>query len=282
VQSFTQGTVGFADGVSTYGNASTALGQPNRIAGTSIGFPGPVTPFNPPFEQSEMVAVGVGGQLTVELPSLVSVGGGGVLRLGIFHSAGLNDPTFSGQAEATARTFAGQEYGADRTAIVEIADTLGNFQSLGRVLFTQPTQGYENQTDPYTFPVSPSNADFNEPFNGNLASYDGLNQAQISALLQGSAGGTWLDVPAPIAALLTGIRYVRVSEARWQVIGTGALETQRTSNFDPDGPGGPQLPFTKPADVLIDGINVVPEPMTLSIPALGALSLMRRLRRASR
>ena len=276
VQSFTQGTIGFADGVSTYSNPATATGQPNRIAGASIGFPGPVTPFNPPFEQSELVAVGGGGQLTVELPSMVSATGGGVLQVGIFHSAGLNDPTFTGQAEATARTFAGQEYAADRTAVVEVADTLGNFQSLGRVRFTQPTQGFANQTDPYLPPDPAIPSDFNKPFNGTLASYNGLSQPQISAMLQGSAGGTWLDVPAPVAAQLTGIRYVRISDPRWEVISTGELEATRTSNFDPDGPGGPQHPFVKPADVLVDGINVVPEPATLGVLSLGVMLVTRR------
>ena len=275
VQSFNQGTVAFADGVSTYNNAATATGQPNRIAGASIGFPGPVTPFNPPFEQSEMVSVGVGGQITLELPSAIPVSSG-ALQVGIFHSAGLNDPTFSGQAEATARTFAGREFGADRTAVVEVADVLGNFHSLGRVLFTQPTQGFENQTDPYAFPTPPIPSNFDEPFDGSLASFNGLSQPQITAMLQGSAGGTWIEMPPAVAAALDEIRYVRISDPLWEVIGTGALETMRTSAFDPDGPGGPQQPFVKPADIFVDGVNVVPEPAGLAVLALASAFVGRR------
>jgi hypothetical protein len=281
VQSFTQGTVGFADGVSTYNNSAAATGQPNRIAGASIGFPGAVTPFNPPFEQGEVVSVGTAGQITVELPSLVAVSGGGLLQVGIFTTAGLNDPTFSGQAESAAQTFAGQEYGADRTAIVEVADTLGNFKSLGRIVFTQPTQAFSNQTDPYMAPDTPVNSDFNKPFLGTLATFNGRNQSQISSILDGSAGGTWVNIPSAVAAQLTGVRFVRISDPMWQVVGTGALETSRTSNFDPDGPAGPQQPFTKPADVFVDGINVVPEPGGIALIALMGALCSRRSRQAS-
>jgi MYXO-CTERM domain-containing protein len=276
VQSFSQGTVAFADGVSTYNNPATALGQPNRIAGASIGFPGPVTAFNPPFEQTEMVSVGLGGQVTLELSTAVATNSG-ALQIGIFHSAGLNDPTFSGQSENPARTFAGREFGADRTAVVEVADALGNFHSLGRVLFTQPTQGYANQSDPYAFPAPPAPSNFDQPFAGGLGSFDGLNQSQISTMLQSSAGGTWIAMTPAVAAALDEIRFVRISDPMWQAIGSGALEATRTSAFDPDGPTGPQQPFVKPADLFVDGVNVVPEPTGIAVLAvLGTLAGRRR------
>lgn len=277
VQSFSQGTVGFADGVSTYNNASTAVGAPNRIAGASFGFPGPVTPFNPPFEQTEIVSVGLGGQITLELPSAVPVIDG-TLQVGIFHSAGLNDPAFTGQAENPARTFAGREFGADRTAVVEVADALGNFQSLGRVLFTQPTQGFANQSDPYMFPSpSPIPSDFTAPFAGSLSSFDGMSQPQVTAMLSGSGGGTWLSLTPAAAAALDEIRFVRISDPMWQVHGSGALEPMRTSAFDPDG-GGPQQPFVKPADLFVDAISVVPEPAGLAVVALVAMCATCRRR----
>ena len=281
VQSFDQGTVAFADGVSTYNNANAAVGQPNRTSGASIGFPGPVTPFNPPFEQGEIVSVGLGGQITLQLPSAVPVTAG-ALQVGIFHSAGLNDPAFTTQAESPARTFAGREFGADRTAVVEVADVLGNFRSLGRVLFTQPTQGFENQAT-YDFPVPPLPSDFDQPFAGSLSSFDGLTQPQISQMLGGSAGGTWIGITPDVAAALGEIRYVRISDPKWQVIDGGALADTRTSAFDPDG-AGPQQPFVKPADLFVDGVNVVPEPATLGFLATGVVILAssggRRGRRA--
>jgi hypothetical protein len=271
VQSFDQGSVAFADGVSTYNNAGAATGQPNRIAGAGGSFPGPVTPFNPPYEASQIVAVGLGGQITLELPSAVPVVSGS-LQVGIFHAAGLNDPAFNGQAESPARTFAGREFAADRTAVVELADVLGNFKSLGRVVFTQPTQGFANQADPYVFPAPPVASDFNKPFAGELASFNGMNQAQMTTLLDGSAGGTWLGITPDVAAQLGEIRYVRISDPKWQVIG-GGLADSRVSAYDAQ--------FSKPADLFVDGVNVVPEPATLGVivTALVAASGRRRGRR---
>jgi hypothetical protein len=280
VQSFNQGTVAFADGVSTYNNANTALGQPNRTSGASIGFVGPVMPFAAPFEASELVSVGLGGQITLELPAAVPVNAGS-LQVGIFHSAGLNDPAFTTQAESPARTLAGREFGADRTAVVEVADVLGNFRSLGRVLFTQPTQGFANQAT-YDFPVPPLPSDFNKPFAGSLSSFDGLTQPQISQMLQGSAGGTWIGITPEVAAALGEIRYVRISDPKWQVIDGGALADTRTSAFDPDG-AGPEQPFVKPADIFVDGVNVVPEPSALGVVVTGmALFASRGRRRRDR
>ena len=44
--------------------------------------------------------------------------------------------------------------------------------------------------------------------------------------------------------------------------------------------GGPLEPFSKPADVLVDGVNVVPEPGSLGLLVLGAMTLTRTRRRA--
>jgi len=279
VQSYSQGTVAFANPASTYNNSLAAVGEPNRIEGVSIGFPSPVTPFNPPFEESEIVDVGRGGQITLALPVPVPATPGS-LQVGVFTSAGLNDPSFTGHAEATARTFAGAEFGADRTAVVEVASTLGNFISLGRMVFTQPTQGFANQSDPFAFPTPPVPSNFDQPFAGDLASFNGKSQPEITTLLQGSGGGTWIDLTPEAAAQLGGpINFVRISDPLWQVIGTGALETTRRSVFNPNGPDNP---FDKPADLFIDGVNVVPEPASLGVLAAGALALAcgRRRRRA--
>src|SRR5690348_16114391 len=199
VQSFDQGSVNFANPASQYNAPAAALGQPNRIAGAAGGFPGPVTPFNPPFEENELVDVGLGGSITLQLSSPIPVNGANSVHVGVFTSAGLNDPSFSGQAETTARTFAGTEYAADGTAVIEGASTLGDFKSLGRVTLANPTQGFSNQSTPYDFPTPAANSDFDKPFTGDLSSFNGLNSGEITTLLAGSAGGNWIDVSAGVA-----------------------------------------------------------------------------------
>lgn len=275
VQSYTQGTVNFANGASQYNASAAALGAPNRIAGVSVGFPGPVTPFNPPFEENEMVAVGLGGSIVLELSSPIPVSGANSVHVGVFTAAGLNDPSFGGQAESTARTFAGAEYGADRTAVIEVASTLGDFKSLGRVTLANPTQAFSNQSTPYDFPAPPSNSDFDKPFTGDLSSFNGLSSGQITSLFAGSAGGNWIDVPGGVASQLSEIRYVRISDPMWRVIADGTLVSQRQSNGDPLGNG---QPFFKNADVFVDGVNVVPEPAGVVVLAIAALALGRSRR----
>jgi hypothetical protein len=273
VQSFTQGAVNFANPASQYSAPAAALGQPNRIAGVSVGFAGPVTPFNPPFEENELVAVGLGGSITLELTSPIPVNGANSVHVGVFTAAGLNDPSFSGQAESTARTFAGAEYGADRTAVIEVASALGDFKSLGRVTLANPTPGFSNHSTPYDFPTPPANSDFDKPFSGDLSSFNGLSAPQITTLVAGSAGGNWIDVRGGVASQLTEIRYVRISDPMWRVISDGSLVTQRQSTGDPLGNG---QPFFKNADVFLDGINVVPEPAGVAVLAIGLLALGRR------
>jgi hypothetical protein len=274
VQSFNQGTVNFANAASQYNTPAAALGEPSRIAFS------PVSPFNPPFEESQLVAVGVGGSIVLELSSPVPVGGASTVHVGVFTGAGLNDPSFGGQAESPARTFAGAEYAADRTAVIEVASVLGDFKPLGRMTLANPTQAFANQSTPYDFPTPPLNSDFDKPFTGDLSSFNGLNAPQISALLAGSAGGNWIDVPAGVASQLSEIRYVRISDPMWRVIADGSLVMQRQSNSDPLGNG---QPFFKNADVFLDGVNVVvPEPAGVAVLAMGTLALVRRRRVKSR
>jgi hypothetical protein len=278
VQSYTQGTVTFSTSAQHYDTPTTALGQPSRIAGLSDGFAGPVTPFAGPYEQSELVAVGVGGSITLELSSPVQTGG--PVHVGIFSAVTYKDPTFSGQALSPALTLAGAEYGADRTAVIEVAQTLGAFRTIGRVTLANPTQGFSNQSTPYDFPIPPADSDFDKPFAGDLSSFDGLTSGQMTAMLAGSAGGNWIDLPPLIASELDEIRYVRISDPRWRVISDGSLVLQRQSNGDPLGTG---QPFFKSADVLLDGVNVVvPEPASTALMGLVALCGLSRRARSDR
>ena len=50
-----------------YTNASSALGEPSRITPGQFG--GPVDPFSPPYLSEQLVSVGAGGHLTIQLDS---------------------------------------------------------------------------------------------------------------------------------------------------------------------------------------------------------------------
>jgi hypothetical protein len=89
-------------------------------------------------------------------------------------------------------------------------------------------------------------ADFSKPFTGTLSSLNGLTYPQIVGLLDGSAGGTWLDVSG---AGLSSVAYVRFD--------VPAVEGQR---------------------LVLDAVTAVPEP-ALGLSILPAIALLSRRRR---
>ena len=173
--------------------AAAALGQPERFTGEGV-FPGVVSPFNPPFLSNEIVSIGEGGQITLRLSNYALPVGGGALEIGVFESVGIADTNYpNGQAGSPATAF-----GPDK-AIVEVsADGIG-WVGLGNILFDVPANGYTDVSSPYSSVPGSALSDFQQPFTGNLASFNGLPYSHPSNfdmldLLNGSGGGTWLDI----------------------------------------------------------------------------------------
>ncbi|RMH11617.1 MAG: hypothetical protein D6695_08785, partial [Planctomycetota bacterium] len=50
-----------------YTDPTAALGSPARLTGIPAGFPSVVSPFSPPFDTDQIVSIGFGGSLTLEL-----------------------------------------------------------------------------------------------------------------------------------------------------------------------------------------------------------------------
>ena len=119
--------------VTGYTDSSVALGSPERLTGEGGGFPGVVSPFNPPFGTDEIVSIGEGGQLTLQLSHYVIPQVGSAV-LGLFTNAGLIDTNFpNGQASALLSETSGT-FGIDR-AVVEVSEDNISYVTLGEVLF---------------------------------------------------------------------------------------------------------------------------------------------------
>lgn len=243
VVQYTPGT-----GVGSLTQAAAALGSPDGITGEGLGFDNVLSPFSPAFEADELVRIGAGGSLTLRLERFVEVGAG--LDLGVVTNVGLIDPVFpSGTTGDPAGAF-----GVD-SATVEVSEDGVGFVSLGAVTFDGPGNFYLN-AGPFDSvpPASPQLADFGKPFGGSLSDFDNKSSyAEVLAVLDGSGGGTWLDLSG---TGLTRVGYVR---------------------------------FSNPADTLeVDAVVIangkagapVPEPGALGVLGLAGLALSLRRRGA--
>lgn len=209
----------------SFTNPASALGLP--VGDTTFGA---LTPFNPPFKPEHIVIVGAGGSITLRLSSSVPGAGSGP-EIGIFSNNGLIDVSAGGTGTAgtPAATFSPLP-----VARVSVSADGQNFTPLSAepFVFSNPTNFYTDVSiDNYSAPLGTTVADFGKPFTGSLSSFDELTYPQMLQLLDGSGGGTWIDVSA---SGLASVQYVRL-----------------------EVPAGQRL--------VLDAVTAVPE------PALGAL-----------
>ena len=208
----------FADHVVSYdpGNATdytdpnAALGKPHHLVSEDTIYQSVLSPFNPAWETSQLTRIGQGGHLTVQLSHYALPTAG--LQLGVFVNVGLIDaggwlsPT--GQASNPAATFNAVE----DSIVIEVSQDGLNFIALNNanpIVMNLPTN-YYNNAGPYDVdpPANPEDADFAKTFNATLSDFDGLTWTQILDLLDGSAGGNWLDFSD---TGLSQVGYVRFS-----------------------------------------------------------------------
>jgi hypothetical protein len=187
-ESFADQVVSYVSGssVGAFTDPTAALGKP----GGNIGS-GTFNPFSPNFATTELARIGFGGELTLRLSNYVTVNyTPGVREIGIWENVGLVAGTGGATNPATV-------FGAD-SAVVSVSADGVNWFSLNSgqpILFTLPGNYYANATatnDPP--PANPVLADFSQPFTGTLSDFDGKSFSDVLATLNGSAGGTWLDL----------------------------------------------------------------------------------------
>ena len=254
---FAAGVVEYVPGTLTpnfendlYDDPTAALGGLNPDAGGTL-----LTPFNPPFGTSDLVQIGVGGSLTLELASPARTSG---LGLGIHAAVGLvdqdgdfaNNDAFTGDP---AYTFDNDPLfgGGTRAANVSVSDDGQTFVSLGRVEFVLPSNVDAGATGPLDPPASGDlvdPADVFQPFVADLQDFANRDFAGVLDLLDGSAGGTWLD--------LSGTGLANVNFVRFDGVAAG-------ERFYLDA---------------VVSVSAVPEPATLAASGLLVGLLLRRRR----
>ncbi len=193
-------------GATGFEDPRTALGPPDPLTGENFGFPSVLSLFSPPFEADEIVIVGGGGSLTLRLPRFANAIDGP--ELGVFTNVGLIDTDFpNGQVGSPATAF-----GID-SAFVEVSEFGHDWVALAdtAIEFALPTTFFLNAGPYDTAPPADARlADFGIPFTplNGLEAFSGKPYLEAVELLQGSAGGTWLDVSS---TGLDRVGYIRFS-----------------------------------------------------------------------
>ncbi len=186
-----------------YDISRSALGTPDDITGEGTQYLNVLGPFSAAYERGEIVSIGEGGHLTLQLARYVEVAAG--LDLGVVTNVNAMDSSYpNGQATNPAILF-----GVD-SANVEVSADGQSWVSLGSKSFNMPANYYVN-AGPYdtTAPSTPQLADFGKTFApGGMSAFDGKNNSQIVSLMNGSGGGTWLDLSS---TGLSKVGYVRFS-----------------------------------------------------------------------
>lgn len=168
ILSYLPGT-GFAAG---YTNASSALGSP------ALG--GGVTPFSPPFSANQLVSIGAGGEITLQMntPIVNDPAAPFGLNFIIFANSFFVQNGGTGQNATTS----GSLFFHSASTLVQVSPDDINWYTLNPAVAPQPgeffpTYGGGNPL----FPVNPALANMN---------FAGMTLAQIESLYGGSAGGT--------------------------------------------------------------------------------------------
>jgi hypothetical protein len=226
-----------------YQTASTATGP---LAGDTTF--GGLTPFNPPFDPSQITGIGAGGELTLQMASPVPTSG---KTLGVFSNAGLNDASSdgSGVAGSPAQTLDEAFGETDPQASVAVSQDGKMFFNLNGgnpISFLNPTNYYLDESIAnFSEPLGTQIADQSKPFTGSLSDFNGLDFDQIKTLLAGSAGGTWLDLSG---VPLSSINFVQFT-----------------------------VPVGATFGMAVDSVSAVPEPILVLPLLIGTMLLRRRV-----
>ena len=216
VLSYDPGT-GFAAG---FTNTSSALGAPASGSG--------VTPFAPPFSRSQLLSIGAGGEVTLQMdtPILNNAADPFGLNFIIFANSFFVQNGGSGQTATTSGTL----FYHPASTIIEVSPDDVNWYTLNLALAPQPGQWFPTYgAGNPQLPVNPALANLN---------FAGMTLGQIESLYGGSAGGTgfslsWAQDSGGNNVDLASADYVRIE------VQSGVLD--------------------------MDAISVVPEPGTWAL-----------------
>jgi len=185
-------------------NSSAALSLPGSIVpGWLAAYPDePLSPLTPHYSGDHLVQVGSGGEITLRLERYVTVSPS-ARELGVWENVFLTAGPGGGAGDPAT-------VGGADSATVEVSANGIDFFSAGTFTFNwfgNYWADIESKGD-LTGSVI---ADFGRPFTGSLSGFDGLSFTQTIAQLDGTAGGTWLDLDASGLSEVGWVRFTGVA-----------------------------------------------------------------------
>jgi large repetitive protein len=174
----------------SYDNPAAALGGLNPVTGSYNGTNYYLTPFDPAYSSSDLVEIGAGGSMILKLSQTASTTG---YTIGVHTGFGLNDADYPDGTNTNPASYFNSWL---RQADVLVSADGVNWGNLGTITFDNPSNYYAGSTtnpEGLTPGVGPL-ANVGEPFLGSLSSFNGQNWQETLSALNGSAGGTWLNL----------------------------------------------------------------------------------------
>lgn len=240
--------------VSGFDNPQAALGAPSPLTGAGTSFQGILSPFNPAYEPKDIVEIGSNGQLTLQFPNYIQVGGGSEVGI-VSNNFFIDAPAGSGMNQTPVAIFGSGHTGGGTAEVRVSADGI-NWYSIGTQTFSRPANYFQDATDPYQSTPGMKPADFGIPFTTPLTDFNGLNGADTIKKFGASGGGTWLNLAA---SGLSQIDYIQFRV-----------------------PNGGELVIDSVAANNTDIGAAVPEPGASTLVFAGAVTLLRRRSLAAR
>lgn len=201
---FAEEVVSYVPGTGvTLNNPEVALGQPAWITG-SQPFDGNWSPFNPHWTADNLVQVGYGGHLSLQMERFVDVSSAG-LHLGIWGN------TFLAMGSGGRATDPAVMAGVD-VAELAVSQNGVDFVSIGEVSLAWFGNYWSDSSGPFSQEPGTIPADFGQPFSAGLADFNGLTYGEILNVLDGTAGGTWIDLSSTGLEKVGWIRFSGIIE----------------------------------------------------------------------
>ena len=168
-----------------YTDTSAPVGAAPTDTGQWQGTVYNITPFNNPYSIDEVISIGIGGSLTLQLENYAMPTDGP--EIGVFSYQFFGQDTDGGTTDPV------NMFRPSQQAVVSVSESGSNWLDLNSgnmIEMNIPANAFNDA-------AATQPADYGKPFTATVSDFDGKNSLQETLdVYNGSAGGNWLDISA--------------------------------------------------------------------------------------